>query len=368
MKLNFKMMLPVASAAVFLANTASASYDDAQMRNLENRVSALEQRKGSCGMINPSARPYTKDCFGIGVSADVLLWQANENGLGYVVQSTPGIAPIGGDQAVENGQILNPDFDWDWGFRIGLDYSMPHDGWDLFAEWTHFTTTANDSTTPPLGGTLFPVWQSPESTTFISEELTQASERWRLRLNVIDLELGREFFVSKWLTLRPHMGLRNAWVRQRYHVDYTAAAVVTQDHIKMRNRFWGIGLRGGMDSQWGLGCGWSLYGNLAIALLRGNFRVDQTEVVEPSDLSTPIFKDRLQLTRATTDLEFGIRWDQVFMCEAFRMMLQVGWEHHMFFGQNQLKNFMDDTFNGKFSQMNGDLAVHGWSAELRFDF
>jgi len=50
---------------------------------------------------------------------------------------------------------------------------------------------------------------------------SKAHGRWKGYLNQLDLDLGREFFVSKYLTLRPHFGLRTTWLRQHLHTDYS---------------------------------------------------------------------------------------------------------------------------------------------------
>jgi hypothetical protein len=56
-----KMLALAATSLIALSNLSFADGDTAQMRNLENRVSALEQRKGASGMINPQGRAQIKD-------------------------------------------------------------------------------------------------------------------------------------------------------------------------------------------------------------------------------------------------------------------------------------------------------------------
>jgi hypothetical protein len=362
---SIKVLPTLALSLVALTSFVDASYDDAQVRNLENRVSALEQRKGANGMINPPARPYIKDGVDLFVFGDLLFWRANENGLGYVIENKMSTSTL------RDGRLKDPNFDWDFGYRVGLGYNIPRDGWDVTADWTHFSTTASNSELAPVGGALFPIWQSPDLN-FASTNLTQASTFWRLRLNEIDLALGREFFVSKWLTLRPFMGLRTAWLRQKFNVTYTGTNIfgltgAMSDKIQMKNRFWGIGLLGGLDTQWGLGAGFSIYGDLGLSMLRGHFRINQDETVQTLNTVLTHLRERLRATRVITDLALGLRWDQVF-ADCFRVMLQAGWEDHVFLGQNVLKNFIDSSMEGKYTEQNGDLALDGFTFELRLDF
>jgi len=69
-----------------------ATVTDAQMKNLENRVNALEQRKGASAMVNPSGRPQVRDGVDLFYTLDLLVWQSHENGIGYATQGNAGQA------------------------------------------------------------------------------------------------------------------------------------------------------------------------------------------------------------------------------------------------------------------------------------
>ncbi|MGE5195844.1 MAG: Lpg1974 family pore-forming outer membrane protein [Anaerolineae bacterium] len=376
MDLKQTKLWPAAAASLVALTSVLNAADDAQMRNLENRVSALEQRKGANGMINPPARPEAKDGCGLFVTGDVLYWKAHENGLTYGIKNehtnfTPG------QTRINDGETKNPDFDWDFGFRVGVGYAMPHDGWDLYLNWTHFHTDGDveDHARTRDGKVIFPTQINPNLVDFYSLYATEAENRWRLRLNVLDLELGREFFVSKWLTLRPHMGLRAAWVDQKYRVTYEGGTLVPTDgqkiKIKDRNNFRGLGLRGGLDSQWGLGGGWCIYGNAAISLIYGHFEIDEKQKLRQNDatLQKQLDLDHdFHLSRAITDLALGLRWEQSFADDAFFVSIQGGWENHVYFGQNQLIRFVDDVVPGAYVTNQGDLTIQGWVGSITFAF
>ena len=94
-----------------------AEVTDAQMRSLENRVSAMEQKKGSNAMVNPPGRPQVRDGVDMFFTADWLIWQGHENGTGYAVK-TKAVQPE--VSALYNSAEKDLHFDWDFGFRIGL--------------------------------------------------------------------------------------------------------------------------------------------------------------------------------------------------------------------------------------------------------
>jgi hypothetical protein len=382
---NRKNFWSAAAASLVAVTSMLNAADDTQMRNLENRVSALEQRKGSNGMINPPARPVVKDGVDLFLQGDVLLWQASESGLEYAIKNN------NGTEYVNNGRILKPHFEWDWGFKLAAGYNMPHDGWDLFLQWTRFYTD-NDSngTSSNSTGTIFPAFanQAVPSTsttsnlTPISSGFEGVGAYWKLRLNLLDLEMGREFYVSKWLTLRPHAGLRSAWIRQKLNVHYTnghladgQAPVAAQITTHNKNNFWGMGLRAGLDGNWGLGNGFSIFSDLAAAILLGHFKVVQYEF---DTVSTPAstrlnVSEKYRVARTTLDLDMGLRYEHSFADDSYALMIQLGWEQHMFFSQNQLKKFVginNGTYNysGLFESSQDDLNTQGVTLGARFDF
>jgi hypothetical protein len=348
--------------AAVTALASSLAADDAQVRNLENRVCALEQCRNSCGMINPDGRPEVNCGMDLFVTADFLWWQAAENGLAFTVLEDvidPDVASGEFDLTIED-----PKFRWHAGFRVGVGYNLPHDGWDLYLNWTRIHSRASKTVTADAGESFLPGF---------FQNFAQA--KWKLRLNVLDLELGRDFYTSKWLIIRPFIGIRSAWVSQTYATEITGDLAGSTDFsTDMKNRYWGIGPRAGLNSQWGLGCGWSIYGDLAISLVYGHFHIRQDYFEEISGGSTEDFvKHSFRSGRAITDLGLGLRWDNWFCCDSYHLGLQVGYEHHMFFGQNQLNNWISGlpTFGqgaGFFVSNLGDLTMQGFTASARFDF
>ncbi len=368
-----KLLALGASSLFTFTALVNADYDDAQLRNLENRVCCLEQTKGCYGMINPAARPVVECGADLFITGDFLYWQGQENGLGYVIKNFSSFnGDLGSVGSLTNARVKNVSRHWNPGFRIGVGYNMPHDGWDMYLNWTRFYTSHESSQTVPFGGALIPTLINPLQLPHAGV-LTTASARQKLHLNVLDFELGREFFVSKYLTLRPFGGLRSAWLNQRYKVDYgyISAGILTDVEPKFRNKFWGFGLRTGLDTQWGLGEGFSIYADGAISLLYGYFNVTGTQTtttgsgVAVSNLSV---KDNPRIGRAITDLAAGLRWEDLFSCDSFRLRIQAGWEQHMYFGQNQYLKFVDSFEQGFYTSNQGDITFQGWVLNAQIDF
>lgn len=379
MKEILKKFAPIAVTSLFTMTTLAYAQGDtnAQIRNLENRVTALEQRKGATGMINPPGRPQVRGGADLFIFGDVLYWNAHENGLFYAIKNK------NNENNLSHADVKNIHGDWNVGFRVGIGYNLPHDGWDLHATWLRFTDHEHKSVHARSNRFVFPTLAHPADPISQNDFCQKSHAHWKLRLNQLDLDLGREFFTSKWLTLRPHAGIRTDWIRQKLEVDYknfSNSTIPNKIEVELKDRWWGIGLEGGLDTQWGLCNGWSLFGNLCTAIIYGfhdlKFEDDDTPPsfnVTNDSTSFPngTFVDldnTYRISHPILDLEMGLRWDNMFSDDRVHLGLQIGWEHHIYFSQNQFPIFTDDLSFGQFVSNQGDLTLQGWTFSARLDF
>lgn len=354
-KLN--KILPALAITFASLTSVVCAVDDMQMRNLENRVNALEQRRGANGMINPPARPVVRDGSDLWIQAELLYLNATEDSLAYAIKNhqTDGL----------DGTVKNVQYDWSPGFRLGLGYNLPHDGWDILFNWTWFRSHEKKTNHSHADSAL---WQTQtnqaNSGGSFALSADEAEGHASLHLNVLDGELGREFFVSKWLTLRPFIGARGLWINRNFGYDYDVSDGSDIDGHN-HNRFRGGGLLGGLNTQWGLGSGWSFYGNISLALIYGVQRLHEHQ--EKNDVRIEHAKDHWTIVRPMLDLGAGIRWDHLFDNDAYRIRLQLGWEQHNVFGFEQDLNFITGA-QGKYTVNGGDLSLSGVAFQARFDF
>lgn len=282
-------------------------FASSQMADLESRIEQLERQP-----ITPPIGACALQGTGIYAVGSPLFWRVSQEGLEYAISgsfnlvTTNGLLP-GATNDVPTSYVLNLDdakthsldFNWDWGFRVGLGYDTPYDGWDLFSGWTSFHNEVRDSletngdpsisnlaTTLGSGSGTYisPFWVaklfSPPGL------MNRASASWKLKLDLIDLELGRNFLVSNFLAIKPFIGLRNGWINQSFRLNFQSpnfsTSIISDPpsgtglgrliDLHLKNDFWGIGARGGVKTEWFLGKGFSLYGNAAFSFLSGSFR------------------------------------------------------------------------------------------------
>lgn len=271
----------------------------------------------SAGVFNPSAMPDSH----VWLDAEGLYWQSNMGSLSY---------------GIEHGHVKQLDFDWDWGVRAGLGYKIPHDKWDLYAVYTHLIGNAHGH----AGG---------------------GHAGWHMNLNMGDLELGRNCLPSKWLLFRPFMGVRGLVIDNDYSVDYARGT-----HFHADSDFWGVGLRVGIDSLWGLGKGLGIYGNGSASLLSGHFDVHEKEKFKKAHSHHVRIENDVDNVVAAADLALGLQWDYLFSNDRFHFGFKFGWEFNIFFDQNQLFNFLSSDQPIQFKK--DDLTFQGLTLGLRFDF
>lgn len=366
MDCKLKKMWPALAISLVALTSFANAVDDMQMRNIENRVSALEQRRGANGMINPPARPVVKDGVDLWIQAEALYMHATEDGMDFAIENNSAVA-------YQSGRVKNAHYDWDWGFRLGLGYNMAHDGWDLLLNWTWFHSHEHHDEEAGTGEFLFGTRSDPGPTGQGNFQATEADEHHHLHLNLLDLEMGREFFVSKWLTVRPHVGLRAGWIHRNFEVEYEGGTTLGTNELEdeFHNRYRGIGLRSGFDTQWGLGSGWSIFGQMAFSLLYGRHHLhaeEELEAITGAETPQENVRSRYTMVRTMADFALGLRWDHLFYDDRYRIRLQLGWEEHVLFGFNRDIDFVDDVVRGKFTSNRGDLAFSGVSLQARFDF
>ncbi len=362
MKKNLKTLWPLAAAVV--ATTSFVSADTGSSSTSSTSAPAMNST------INPSGRPHSKGGADLFLTADWLIWQANETGLGFAVRTDTNSTSALGEGSVKSGE-----FAWQSGFRVGVGYNMGHDDWDLYLNWTWFQDSGTESVDADgVDDFIYPAVMHPGTALYS----TEAESHMDLHLNVLDLEMGRWMKTSKWLTIRPHAGLRTAWVNQTNNIEYenlffasTSTAAYNEYEVERECNYWGMGIRTGLDTQWGLGGGWSIYGNAAVSLLYGFFHVDhEEERTSTAGVETTLIdlSNSYRAGRAITDLQLGLRWDHMWHNDRYHFGIQAGWEHHMFFSQNQFMTFVDDINDGIFVQNQGDLELQGWTLAVRFDF
>jgi hypothetical protein len=196
------------------------------------------------------------------------------------------------------------------------------------------------------------------------------------------------------------MGLRGVLIKQRYEIDnlggiwgtdadgvslLTGGPFTNEEVLKSSYR--GAGVRGGLDTVWNFGCcdpcsgNWGFFGNLAWSLIYGKFEVDHDEdnfsQVATNNARTPVLEtnDNFYAIRGIVDVALGLQWQTLYRNNNCGVLLQLAWEFHQFFNQNQfwrVNRVMDSTTaahgENVFAPSRGDLSTQGVTLTARFTF
>lgn len=327
----------------------------------------------STEVITPSAGPRVDHGIDACITADFLFWTARMDGLAYVHTGAGS-----GTTNASKGKTRYPDWNWRPGFKVGLGLEIPHDQWDVLAEYTYLHSSAWDKIDENTNGVI-PVWNitNLDDDSLGVDSIASAKANWQLRFNTIDVSLGRNYFISRYLTLRPSFGFKGSWVSQDYHVKEHLVQNILDSRLDMKNDqdYWGIGIRFGLNTAWRFTQTWSIYGNLALSGLWGQFEVKRTDTFvdvmnaggpdsPPTGIKiTDIFiENDFHTLKGILELGIGMRGEGWFLEDRYHFLVQGGWEEQVWFNHNQLAKI-------NYSQSaNGDLILQGLTIKARFDF
>lgn len=322
--------------------------------------------------ITPNAGPCVKESMNFYVTADFTYWTAREDDLEFALTTGSDVA-IGADAEPSRGKVYRPNTKWAPGFKVGLGHDLCFDGWDVYAEYTWYRLKNNSKTAEATENLeLFDSYwfaNSPANTS--TTEYASADAKWRLNFNVVDLEVGRNFYISRRLMLRPFCGLKGFWEKQTYKVNFQDPlnSVFPIATVSMKNRMknWGIGILAGVQTAWHISRSISLVGDLAISGLWEQFKVrrldNQFIPVLDENTGNVNVSDSFHTIKPVVEWMLGARWEDWFGCDTYHLAFEAGWEEQHWFSQNQFIRMP-----GSAAGNNGDLVFQGLTIKARIDF
>lgn len=363
---------------------------------------------GNCSPCAPSFAPCAAPCAAAApccnngdwfVDVDVLYWKACEGGLMFGSETRERVLDAGTTSFdTFKTKKKNPHHRWDVGVRVGLGYHFACECYDAAIYWTHFDTDAHGHYRKGADSNHWftPAWSGVTTNGLLGGNIDNganpvdfASSHWKLRLNLIDAEIGRSFCVNSCLSIRPYIGVRGAIIDQKYDLEYDAITTISGtdvaspiDEFQLKSDFEGAGIRIGTDVDYNLGCGVSLFGDLAASLLWGESEVKTKEAYQfgttpgTTEFTFQEQRDRDCGSRAITDASLGLRWQQ--SCCNKLITLEFAWEHHFFFNNNDFEKFTN--FDAQTSSVaaiatdrypqtiHGDLSVQGFVFSAKVEF
>ncbi len=302
--------------------------------------------------ITVEAQPWVKNCMTEPyLVADFIYWKVKQDGLEYAASGF-------GDESnpvTSRGKVYAPDLEGKPGFRLGLGFNIAHDGWDALLRYTWIDSHVGDRAE---GDRLVSFWSS-------GSNISRSKASWDIHMDVIDLEWGRNFYISRFLTLRPFFGLKGYWSNQQYRVRELGN--LTEHTLRIKDDNWGIGIRFGMDTAWYLVRNWSVFASFSIAPCWSNFDIRRKDSKIDRGvglMNVPVVNTRFDDYFIVPILEIasGVRWEVWFDNDNYHALIQAGWEEQIWWGMNRFPRA-----NAPVGTL-GNLQFQGLTLKFRFDF
>ncbi|MEI8300793.1 MAG: Lpg1974 family pore-forming outer membrane protein [Chlamydiota bacterium] len=297
---------------------------------------------------------------GWAISADFLFWFPSEE------LSTIWASVISVGSNTSSWAVPGFNFKWDYGFRIGAGYDFKYDQWDTALYWTWFRTETSHTISSAPDAIINPEFDAA----FLTKNNAQSLKGdWSLLFNMIDWELGRNYWVSKGLSLRPFLGIKGGWIHQSIHANYynltignTLTSHVGKEHLK--NNFWGIGPSGGINTKWKVRNFKShflhLFGDFSFATMWGSWTC--ADVYKSTVPQTFSIKTKNSTLGALMFRGFlGIGWDVDLNTSKSHFAAKLGFETQLWLDQLRIATL-------QVQRLHGDLTLQGLTFNCRYDY
>jgi len=322
--------------------------------NCEDPCKPLYFYNCDCIEVTPEAGPQVRRSWNLFTTASFIYWTVREDGL---IHAASGVS-----RNATEGSIHDLNWGMDAGFQVGLGLNIPHDGWDVFLEYTWINANARDSVSKDrTTSDLVSYWSGNG---IPNETLSFSKAVWDLHFKSLCLSLGRNSYLSQFFKMRIHAGLQGAWINQDYEVTQTVAFNRSTNRLSLKQDFWGMGLRAGLDTAWQFNHNFSLFADFALAILWGQFEVSRRDRNIRNDVDTTnlFISGQPHTFEPTLALDAGLRWEMWFSDDRFHILLQAGWDNQMWVLQNEFIKVPTETDHI------GDLVLQGLTIKARFDF
>ena len=303
------------------------------------------------GQITPTVSPRIHPGFGIVVDTSFIWWKA------YVSES---------DYGQLEGRVLSPNFSYEPGFKVGLGMDLYHDSWDVYAQYTWLhepnLSQANTSITPGSSNYTPSYTQSSSQQTLSALSITSARSIRSSQFNILDADMGRNFYISKRLTLRPAIGIKGASIFEENTVTYVANEISQTASTQWKQNLSGLGLKGSLDTLWHITESFGFYGNMALSTLYSTLHNTYSNNYKSgSGVSKDSLYKNTGLIVPVLELAVGLSYKIWFKENRYEFHMSGGWNQQVWIGYNQ--NLVTGT-----TSAGGSLSLQGMTLTAGFIF
>lgn len=323
----------------FLLTTFACFADD------NSQITSDDHSDQNFRVITPNAFAIQKEGMKFDINADFIYW-IPDTFLRYEYEYSSKSNPI--PLEVQQNYTVPIKSKYSPGFKVGIGMTYDHDGWDTKLEYTWYHTSTKDTT---LSSGADPILAFADFLEPFTIESASLSPKFKYHFNNFNLELGRNFYLSHYLTLRPFAGLKGGWQKQSYvatwsadglyQIDDEGNLVPATETIKVTNisKYWEIGLRAGAEATWFFTKNWGLFSSFSLSnQWLKNKSVYKAYSTTEGIQSYSDYLDNVEYLYANqlgdwehsivlcTELNLGLIYDLWMQEDEYRLRFQANWE------------------------------------------
>ena len=265
------------------------------------------------------------------------------------------------------GDYLSTEYDWDPGLRLNMGYRFKPYFWEVDATYTYFHNSgSNNHTGAPDPNRIILVGTFVQDTGAV---LAQANSSLDIDFHLLDILLSRRVLLDQNLIFKFFTGMTAAWIDQHFKVKYFS--LVNNQEFDISFDYDGWGVKTGASTDWYIGKGLSLFGQIAFAGLAGSYENRQfSKIFQPDGEQTLKLNGKTDETWFAFNTQFllGPRWG--IQREKWGLSLVAAYEINPWFNLYQV-NRSDDSpaEDGKASNnTKGLLCPQGLTLNLTLTF
>ncbi|MEI6242919.1 MAG: Lpg1974 family pore-forming outer membrane protein [Chlamydiota bacterium] len=316
---------------------------------------------------NAPGRIHVKGNFDVNLSGSFLYLIPREGGLEIASKYVSAI-PF-------HPTCLDVDFDWKAGFKVGMGWSFGHDDWNLRADYFRYHGTHKNQTDADISSeTLVPSWlnyanQQTSNTSIFSH----ATGIWQLKMDLLDLELSRPFYVGKSLIFSPFVGIEGGWISQFFEGKYLDPYGIPRSIHHQSS--WLIGPSVGLNFQWIIIQGFSFFTNVLGSFFYQQFDNSMKEYLftEPGNIYMSMHLPKKGYCTPQGDITIGFQYGSYFCEKKYHGDISIGYEFMIFGSQNHMRALQNNLTSTMALQGLSDgnfasLTLQGLILTAKFDF
>ena len=295
------------------------------------------------------------------VSVDLLFFRAEQSGTENLAQV---LEPNGSNLDIK---IVDLNFPFDLGYRVGAGYRFCYDNWDTQIHYTKFeqngktsAATTGQITSSFLGN--FHV-ENADGAKLAGATYKKAEISWNLDYKIIDVELGKNLILSDAFEIRPFASLIGGWIDQSIDSTWQTPLLpftFSEATESILNDFYGLGPALGANTVWNLkncnNSAFSLFGDLSCGLLWGRWNLDD---VYRNDKATyiKIKQNTIYAIGSMIKGFTGFGWSKTFANDA-KITLRLGYEAQVWFNQLQFYSLNVGRLCNELTLQGGTFSCH----------